>query len=180
MLKGEEIHKKKRKGAVACGFSQNVWGVDQDKAVETLKRIVTNVPVLAYPDFKRPFILTTDASSIGLEYILSQNFPDGEHPIAYGSRVLKGLEETFSNTERETLACSHGMQYYRSYLFGRYFILRNDHQAITKINKGAIASPRVCTWAMATEEFCFDVEYVAKEKLRHADALSRYSALTYW
>ncbi len=44
-------------------------------------------------NFKCPFILTTDASNVGLGAVLSQVGPDGcEHPCAYASRTLKEPE----------------------------------------------------------------------------------------
>ena len=39
------------------------WGPEQQEAFETLQRLCTETPVLAYADFKALFILQTDASS---------------------------------------------------------------------------------------------------------------------
>ena len=47
-------------------------------------------PVLAFADFKKPFLLETDASIEGLGAVLSQKQEDGRyHPIAYACRGLK-------------------------------------------------------------------------------------------
>ena len=46
-------------------------GTEQQQMFEKLKHIISTVPVLAYPDFNRPFILYTDASKEGLETILA-------------------------------------------------------------------------------------------------------------
>ncbi len=173
MLRGEEVHKKKRKGEVRAAYKKNEWGPEQEEAFTRLKEAVTTAPVLVYPDFNKPFILTTDASSYALGYVLSQDLEDGEHPIAYGSRILKGAELNYSNTEREMLAVIKGMEHFRSYLYGRHFLVRTDHQAIPLIHKGKTVSQRVCKWILATEDFDFDVEYVPATKIRHADALSR-------
>ena len=52
----------------------------------TLKEKCMNAPVLAFPDFKKPFLLETDASGKGLGAILSQKQDDGRyHPVAYAS-----------------------------------------------------------------------------------------------
>ncbi|KAL5555888.1 hypothetical protein UlMin_038124 [Ulmus minor] len=49
------------------GFS---WGSQQEQAFETLKAAVTNLPVLAMPNFSKLFILETDASGSGLGAVL--------------------------------------------------------------------------------------------------------------
>lgn len=39
---------------------------------ETCKKLLLNHPILQYPDFTKPFLLTTDASSVALGAVLSQ------------------------------------------------------------------------------------------------------------
>ena len=56
------------------------------EAFNTLKEKCMNAPVLAFPDFKKPFLLETDASGKGLGCVLSQKQDDGRyHPVAYAS-----------------------------------------------------------------------------------------------
>ena len=44
-------------------------------------------PLLAFPDFTKPFILDMDASKEGLGAILSQKQDNGRfHPVAFSSR----------------------------------------------------------------------------------------------
>ena len=64
------------------------------EAVQTLKDKCVQEPVLAFPDFKKPFLLETDASGKGLGTILLQKHDDGHyHPIAFGSRALTETEQ---------------------------------------------------------------------------------------
>ncbi|GFX08834.1 retrovirus-related Pol polyprotein from transposon 297 [Trichonephila clavipes] len=42
------------------------WSIEAQKAFKVLKAAITNTPVLNLPDFKKPFELFTDASSIGV------------------------------------------------------------------------------------------------------------------
>ena len=62
-LEGTPSHKKK--------FRVH-WGPEQQEAFETLQRVCTESPILAYADFKAPFILHTDASRDGLGAVLYQ------------------------------------------------------------------------------------------------------------
>ena len=55
-------------------------------AFQELKMKCLTVPVLAFADFKKPFLLETDASIEGLGAVLSQKQDDGwYHPVAYAS-----------------------------------------------------------------------------------------------
>ena len=52
-----------------------------------LSRLLT-APILAFPDFTKPFILDTDACQYGIGAVLSQEQDGEEKVVAYGSRVL--------------------------------------------------------------------------------------------
>lgn len=61
------------------------WGDPQNEAFEILKGKLSSAPVVSYPDFKRPFILYTDASDKGLGAVLHQDIDGAEHLIACAS-----------------------------------------------------------------------------------------------
>ena len=71
-----------------------LWEPVHHKAFCTLKPLLINAPVLAFPDFTRGFILETDASGAGLGAILAQSYEDEMvHPIVYASRTLQQHEK---------------------------------------------------------------------------------------
>ena len=49
-----------------------VWTEECQVAFETLKRALVTAPVLAFPQFDKPFILAVDASDEYIGYVLSQ------------------------------------------------------------------------------------------------------------
>ena len=56
------------------------------EAFNVLKKKCVNAPVLSFPNFKKPFLLETDASGKGLGADLSQKQDDGRYyPVAYTS-----------------------------------------------------------------------------------------------
>ena len=60
------------------------WTQECESAAENLRSQITSAPILAFPDFTRPFILTTDASAIAIGAVLSQiQQDDREHPISF-------------------------------------------------------------------------------------------------
>ena len=70
------------------------WTQDcDDDAFDLLKRRLTEAPVLRYPAPHFPYKLFTDASKVGLGAVLTQDFPDGTHPILYLSRALNQAEK---------------------------------------------------------------------------------------
>ena len=78
-------------------------------------------PVLAYPDFKRDFILETHVSINGLSAVLSQTQEDGKvHPVAYASRALSWTEKNYAITELKTLAVVWAVTHFQYYLYGHH------------------------------------------------------------
>ncbi|CAB0032497.1 unnamed protein product, partial [Trichogramma brassicae] len=76
------------------------WTEEQQNAFEALKQALTQAPVLARPDFTKPFIVQTDASAYAIGGVLTQVFDDGEHPIVYVSRVLAAAERNYTTSEK--------------------------------------------------------------------------------
>jgi len=60
------------------------WNPQAEEAFRSLKRAMTQVPVLALPDFSKPFVIETDACDIGVGAVLTQ----GGRPLAYISQAL--------------------------------------------------------------------------------------------
>lgn len=81
------------------------WGTEQQRAFETLERNFMEAPLLAWPDFDKPFVVEADASGFGRGAILSQQGPDGKlNPIAYSSKSLTPAEIGYDIYDRELLA----------------------------------------------------------------------------
>lgn len=61
------------------------WNEKAEKAMEEIKRILVSEPVLANPDYDKPFIIQTDASDIGMGGVLVQGEGADERVVAYMS-----------------------------------------------------------------------------------------------
>lgn len=64
-------------------------------------------PILQYPNFSQPFILTTDASKFAVGGVLSQGPIGKDLPIAYASRVLNPAETNVVPPEEQRPAIIH-------------------------------------------------------------------------
>jgi RNase H-like domain found in reverse transcriptase len=60
------------------------WGTEFNSTFQALKNDMCATPILALPDFTKPFILEADASDKGMRAVLMQ----GRRPIAYLSKAL--------------------------------------------------------------------------------------------
>jgi len=81
-----------------------MWGTEQAEAFQTLKDILCSEPLLQYPDFRKGFIVTCDASSTGIGSVLSQGSIGHDLTVVYASRVLTKPEKNYSVIERELIA----------------------------------------------------------------------------
>lgn len=114
--------------------SKFVWGNEQQECFEELKKRLFEQPVLQFPDFTQPFVVTTDASNFAIGGILSQGDIGKDQRISYASRVLNSGEINYFTTEKELLAIVYCVEYFRPYLYGRNFTLVTDHKPLIWLN----------------------------------------------
>lgn len=107
-----------------------IWSEQQQNAFETLKSILISEPLLQYPDFSQIFVVTCDASNVGIGGVLSQIKDNKDLPIAYYSRTLNNAEQNYSTTEKELLAIINTVEHFRPYLYGREFTIYTDRRPL--------------------------------------------------
>ena len=150
------------------------WGPAQQASFEDLKTALTNEPVLALPDFTKPFILMTDGSSAGFGAVLGQHHGDAkERVVAYASRKAGPLERSYSASELECLALVWATKHFREYLIGRTTEVVTDHWALKWLLNLTNASPRLQRWRLALLEYDLKITHKEGRHHRNADFLSR-------
>ena len=114
------------------------------KAFDCLKAACLQAPILAFPDFNKPFLLETHASRRGLGAVLSQKQADGQyHPIAYASRVMNETEQRYHSNKQEFLALKWAVtEQFHEYLspYGKNrneFVVCTDNNPLTYIFSSA-------------------------------------------
>lgn len=111
---------KKGKGTQLTSRTPIQWADEHQRALERLIDMLSNPPVLTYPDFDLPFVLHTDASEQGLGAVLYQRQGGKLRVIAYGSRTLTPAEQNyhFHSGKLEFLALKWAIcEKFRNYLF---------------------------------------------------------------
>lgn len=94
------------------------WTSEIQRSFEQLRDIICSEPLLQYPDFTKPFLVTTDSSDYAVGAVLSQGEVGSDLPISYASRTLNGAETNYSAIEKELLAVLFGVEHFRPYLYG--------------------------------------------------------------
>lgn len=150
-----------------------VWTPEADEAFKQIKECLTNAPVLASPDFTKPFIINCDASDTGVGAVLCQNIDGAEHPVAYASKNLNKCQRKYSTTEKELLAVLFGVEKFRSYVEGTHFSVVSDHSSLQWLHKLSNPSGRLARWSARLSQFDFEIIHRKGSLNVVADALSR-------
>ncbi len=162
------LHSLTRKNA------QFVWTPLCQQAFEQLKKLLTESPVLAFPDFEKNFLLETDASRAGLGAVLAQKQEDGTiRPIAFASRTLQPHERNYGVSELEGLGVIWATKHFRPYLYGHHCEVYTDHEALKALLNTPQPSGKLARWGMALQELDLTIRYRPGKGNTNADALSR-------
>ncbi|PIK50560.1 hypothetical protein BSL78_12567 [Apostichopus japonicus] len=93
------------------------WTEEHQGILCSLIDLLTRQPVMAFPDFSKPYILHTDASLMGLGAVLYQEQEGKLRVIAYASRTLSAPEKNYHSTKLEFLALKWAVtERFRDYL----------------------------------------------------------------
>jgi hypothetical protein len=103
------------------------WSESCQSAFETLKEKLTNPPVLAYPDFIKPFVLYVDASHDGMACALHQETARIPETTSYNTLIADGDNESkdrLRQAQKEDPTWSKIIQNITE--FGPHFSIKND------------------------------------------------------
>ena len=150
------------------------------EAFDCLKAVCLQAPILAFPDFGKPFLLETDASGKGLGAVLSQKQSDGQyHPIAYASHIMTETEQRYHSNKQEFLALKWAVtEQFHEYLspYGKNrneFVVWTDNNPLTYIFSLANLDAAGQRWIAQLASYNFALEYQKGKDNTVADFLSR-------
>ena len=132
-------------------------------------------PILAYADYKRPFIVHTDASESGLGAILYQKDEAGlKRVITYASRTLNPSERKYPAHKLEFLGLKWAItDWFHEYLYGGTFDIYTDNNPLTYILTSAKLDATGQRWVASLANYDFQLFYKTGKSNIEADALSR-------
>jgi RNase H-like domain found in reverse transcriptase len=109
--------------------------------------------VLQLADSYKPYIVTCDASDIGIGAVLEQKGEHGYHPVAFASRKLSGAEKNCHVHEREFLAIVYDLKEWRPYLHGSRFVIKTDYHPLRYLDTQSNLSKRQMRWIETLQEY---------------------------
>ena len=153
------------------------WTPACQEGFDQLKKALTEAPVLAYPDYSKPFILETDASLKGLGTVLSQKGDDNEiRVVAYASRSLRPSEKSmrdYSSAKIELMALKWSVcDKFKDYLLGSKFTVFTDNNPLCYIKSSKLGAAQI---RLAQQACVIRFRYCLSHRKSNlvADALSR-------
>lgn len=150
-----------------------IWTQECENSFNKLKYALTHAPVLAYPDFKKKFRITVDASMFACGAYISQENDGIDKPIAYISRTFKKGENNKPIIEKELIAIHFAISQFRPYIYGRHFTVYSDHKPLIYLFKMKNPSSKLTRIRLDLEEYMFEIIHISGTANVVADALSR-------
>jgi hypothetical protein len=157
------------------------WTYDCQLAMDTLKRCLTEAPVLVSLDLSPSglrIVLHVDASSsVGWGVVLSQLQDNDElHPARFESGVWSDAEKKYDALKLECRGLLKVLKKFRFWLFGWYFSVKIDSQSLVwLLNQppNDLLNAMMTRWLSYIRLFDFDTTHIPGNKNGAADALSR-------
>ncbi|GKF78778.1 reverse transcriptase domain-containing protein, partial [Tanacetum coccineum] len=140
---------------------------------QTLKKKLTEAPILIAPDWDQPFELMWDASDYSIGAVLGQRIEKHFRPIHYASKTITEAESNYTTTEKEMLAMVYAFKKFQSYLLMNKSIVYTDHSALKYLFAKKDAKARLLCWVLLLQEFNFKVIDTKGAENYAADHLSR-------
>ncbi|GKC50890.1 reverse transcriptase domain-containing protein, partial [Tanacetum coccineum] len=143
------------------------------QAFQTLKKKLTEAPILIAPNWDQPFELMCDASDYAIGAVLGQRIEKHFRPIHYASKTITEAESNYTTTKKEMLAVVYAFEIFRSYLIMNKNIVYTDHSALKYLFAKKDAKARLLRWVLLLQEFDFNVIDMNGAENYAADHLSR-------
>ena len=156
-----------------------IWTPEREAAFNQFKKILCSDLIVKLPDWSKPFVVVSDASTTAVGACLMQPYGDQLLPVYYFSRSLRGAELNYSAQHLEAFGVILAVQKWKYFLWGAPFSVRilSDHRSLQHWRSQKDLQGRMARWQEILSEFDYVIEYVPGRTNVLADALSRYPSL---
>ncbi|GKF00339.1 reverse transcriptase domain-containing protein, partial [Tanacetum coccineum] len=140
---------------------------------ETLKKKLTEAPILVAPDWDLPFEIMCDASDFAVGAVLRQRKTKHFQPIHYASKTMIDAQAYYTITEKELLVVVYAFEKFRPCLVLSKTIVYTDHSALKYLLAKQAAKPRLLRLILLLQEFDVIIHDKKGAENLAADHLSR-------
>ena len=144
------------------------------KAFEFLKDSLTSIPLLVYPDSKKPYTLFTDASGTCIGACFMQEYDGDQKPIYYLSHKLSRSQSKWSVVDKEAYAIHFALQKLDYYLHNAQFVIKTDHKPLKYLLESPMQNKKIQMWALSMSGYNCSIKYIEDATVTCADLLSRH------
>ena len=103
---------------------------------------------------KKTFIVSTDASNIGIAGVITQLDENGkEKPLAFAFRTLTHAEKNYTITDKEALSIFWILSKFRTMIYGYEIQIYTDHQPLIYLFKSKELEGRRARWNLKIQSF---------------------------
>jgi len=118
------------------------WYSIHQIAFDNVKSTIAKEVVLAYSCFSKPFEIYTDASTLQLGAVITQE----NRPVAFFSWKLSGAQSKYTITKLELLAIVETLKEFNGMLWGQRINVYTDHKNLTRDGVGLTSDEINTDW----------------------------------
>ena len=152
------------------------WSDTCQAAFDKVKAMLSHSPVLAAPDFSKPFCIAVDSCDIGTGSVLTQQDDAGiDHPVCFFSKKFNTHQRNYSTIEKEALGLILALQHFEAYVDSSSVpvVVYTDHNPLTFVHKMRTKNQRLLRWSLALQAYNINIKHIKGTHNVVADALSR-------
>ena len=133
-----------------------IWVEHCFRAFGELKRHLTSVPLLKFPELKKSFEVHIDASYLAIGGVLMQE----GRSVAFESKKLSDVERRWPTHEKKMWVVIHCLKLWQHYLWLEYTKVYTDNVSVSYFEMQSKITPKQWRWVDVLA--CFDVDLIYK------------------
>nr|GEV74065.1 reverse transcriptase domain-containing protein [Tanacetum cinerariifolium] len=138
------------------------------EAFQTLKRKLTEAPILVAPDWDLPFELICDARDFSIGAVLGKRKTKYFQPIHYASKTITDDQAHYTTMKKELLAVVYAFKKFQPYLVLSKIIVYTDHSVLKYLFSKQDTKPRLLRWVLLLQE----IDITIRDKKKGAENLA--------
>jgi hypothetical protein len=139
--------------------SEVKWTNEAKASFQRIKKVISEAPVLASPDYTKEFLIFSFASEHTIAVVLLQKNDEGfERPIAFFSRSLRDAELKYDILEKQAYAMVKSLKAFRTYVLHSKIIAYVSSSSVKDILVQPDNDGRRGRWLAKIQEFDLEVK----------------------